>query len=594
MEIKDDNSKARTLLHGDVRVPEVSHEDLKGPSRARVMLHLTGIGLGFLLLLVGAGLGISTGTWDKLALIPVIVGGSLVAGWITVNYSFLAKVVRNRRVMVGTNAVFMGVLAIVLLTLVNFISYRHYAKWDFTEEKVFTLSPKTESILKALDKDVTVIVFHLGKARTGMEEVLVRLTDLLKLYTQSSRRVTVVDTQVDVDPESTKVILQKYNIDTTIGLMADDVYVICGDKRKVLRLNDMADWEYQGNPMNPRQRLAAFKGEQSVTSAILEVTSARQPKIYVLSGHGEKSVSDMSELGLSDFAGALKRDYYSLETLAVIPDTGVPADCDLLMVMAPQAALASKEVDAVRQYLDRGGRLFYCEDVRQNSGLDGLMSDWGVTVGNDIVISLDSRTVSGNVAFVIAVNFGAHDISTPLQNFAMALNVARTVSPSKAETGRAQVTSLIGTTPNSFADTDLESIFKGNPPSYDPAKDTKGPVSMAAAVEERKPRAPEGVEVEDNRKLARIVVVGDSDAFANYVQKLGFRNIDFGRNAVNWLVERKELIAIDARPEIPHILAIDAAGVKAIFWLVIVALPFVVLLTGGMVWAIRSYGSRSA
>jgi len=91
-----------------------------------------------------------------------------------------------------------------------------------------------------------------------------------------------------------------------------------------------------------------------------------------------------------------------------------------------------------------------------------------------------------------------------------------------------------------------------------------------------------------------MVVFGDADVFSNQIIKQVRMNLDLCRNCLNWLVERKELIAIDSRPEIQHILVVDAAGRKAVFWLMVVGLPLVVLLMGGVVWILRVYGSRSA
>ena len=41
-------------------------------------------------------------------------------------------------------------------------------------------------------------------------------------------------------------------------------------------------------------------------------------------------------------------------------------------------------------------------------------------------------------------------------------------------------------------------------------------------------------------------------------------------------------------------MVVDAAGKNAVFWLMVVGMPLVVLLAGGVVWAMRSYGSRAA
>ena len=492
MEVRDPKLRDDTIKHGDVRLPEMTGIGAKGPSQGQVILHLTGIGLGFLLLLVGLGLGLSRNMWDALALIPLIAGGALVAGWVTINYHFLATMLRNRRVMVGTNAVFMALLGAVLLVLVNFVSYRHYREWDMTVAGLHTLSPKTEKVLESLDKDVTVLAFEMAKLRTANEETLQRLKDLLSLYTQASDHIKIEYLKPDVDRQMAQMAIKKYGLDPNYRFTTDDVFIVSGDKRKMLQLADMMEWEYTRNPTNPYERRPkAFKGEQYITSAILEVTEARQPKVYVLTGHGERSISDSSPAGMMDMVGVLKRDNIIVEELPGIPNAGVPADCDCLVVPAPQAKLAVDEIGRISRYLDRGGRLFVCADVQRESGLEGLLGKWGVTMGADVIISRDARTLLGSNAAFMASKFGKHEITAPLDGFFVAFNLARSVRPG-APSPKVHVTSLVESSQQSYAEKDLDALFKMKTATsvFDPAVDTKGPVSIAVAVEEKRPKGP--------------------------------------------------------------------------------------------------------
>ena len=92
-----------------------------------------------------------------------------------------------------------------------------------------------------------------------------------------------------------------------------------------------------------------------------------------------------------------------------------------------------------------------------------------------------------------------------------------------------------------------------------------------------------------------MVVFGDVDAFSNNLLALSilFRNLDLCRNSINWLVERRELISIEPQAERQHVFVADAAAKRAVFWLMVVGLPLFVLLLGGIVWAVRSYGSKA-
>lgn len=46
-------------------------------------------------------------------------------------------------------------LALVLLGICNYLAYRHYRRFDWTEQRSFTLSDRTRQVLRRLDRDVT-------------------------------------------------------------------------------------------------------------------------------------------------------------------------------------------------------------------------------------------------------------------------------------------------------------------------------------------------------------------------------------------------------------------------------------------------------
>ncbi len=592
MEMKDPRQLKQTLQHGDVRLPEMTGLAARGPSRAQVMLHLTGMGLGFLLLLVGLGLGLSTGVWNRLALIPVITGAALIAGWVTINYQFLSEMLKNRRVMVGTNALFMALLAVVLVIMVNFIGYRHYARWDMTSVGLNTLSPKSIQVLDTLDHEITILVTdRAGGARSPWRDAYERLQRLLRLYRDESSAIRVEILSPDVDPQATQLRLRRYGIEAPLEGLVDQVFVVAGGRNSMIAVRNMG--VYAPNPRDPHgnQVLVGFKGEQQVTSAILEVITERHYKLYVLAGHGERSIQDAGPGGVLELAAALKRDHFQLEELVGVPDGGVPDDCDALIILDPRTPLAPREVSAIERYLGRGGRLFVAVDFDGQSGLESLLRQWGVVVGEDIVISQDARTLLGSPAAFLTSHFGDHEITAPLSGFQVAFNFARSVSPAPAR--HAQAVTLVSSSRQSYAETNLDEMRRQQTTTFNPAEDVRGPISVGVAVEETAvgPRGGQG----EAGPLARMVVFGDADVFSNDLLAHGaiLRNLDLCRNSIHWLVERTELISIEPQVDRQHILVVDAAGIRAVFWLMVVGLPLLVLFLGGIVWAVRSYGSRS-
>jgi ABC-type uncharacterized transport system involved in gliding motility auxiliary subunit len=89
------------------------------------------------------------------------------------------------------------------------------------------------------------------------------------------------------------------------------------------------------------------------------------------------------------------------------------------------------------------------------------------------------------------------------------------------------------------------------------------------------------------RGSTRIVVVGDSIFLANhYIDALA--NRDFAGNAVNWLLERTQLLeGLGARPIEEHRIVMTKAQLHQAQWVLLAILPGSVLVLGGLVWLRR-------
>ena len=82
----------------------------------------------------------------------------------------------------------------------------------------------------------------------------------------------------------------------------------------------------------------------------------------------------------------------------------MPADCDLLVIAGPVAPFTDSEVEILRQYLEKNGRLFVLVHPRvppgKLGGLDSLLADYNVDVRDDeIVIEPDRDLMGRNGAF---------------------------------------------------------------------------------------------------------------------------------------------------------------------------------------------------
>ena len=153
------------------------------------------------------------------------------------------------------------------------------------------------------------------------------------------------------------------------------------------------------------------------------------------------------------------------------------------------------------------------------------MRDWGVALGDDIVVDQTIDLFAGPRIGVqpVVSDYGQHPITADLAGSATMFHLARSVSAANG----VEVVELARTSKASWAETDIELFSKENKVGLNTEEDRRGPVAIAVA----RTFPAEG---EDQRE-GRLVVVGDAD-FARNRNVAKVYNADFFLNIANWLV----------------------------------------------------------
>jgi ABC-type uncharacterized transport system involved in gliding motility auxiliary subunit len=122
--------------------------------------------------------------------------------------------------------------------------------------------------------------------------------------------------------------------------------------------------------------------------------------------------------------------------------------------------------------------------------------------------------------------------------------------------------------------------------------DKPGPISLAAAVsapatDAKTPPAAEGNkadgENDDKKPETRVVVFGDSDFASNGA--LGVQgNRDLFLNAINWLAQQENLIAIRPKDTQDRRITLTADQERRLFFLTVLIVPGLILLAGVQTW----------
>jgi ABC-type uncharacterized transport system involved in gliding motility auxiliary subunit len=521
-------------------------------------------------LLLGAALGLSaTRVSSNVATVLLAAGG---AAWILAvvfSWRSIRDYLLRRSTRYSANAVVLSLLVLVILFLVGFMAERHPWRRDMTDTGEYTLSPKTLNVLQGLNMPIDIHVYYDRGTRSAVR-------DLLTEYTRRNRNLRVRMEDLNKNPE----LAERFGV-TELGTIVFDTGT------KVVSLKTF--------------------GEEDITNALIKATRERSKTVYFVTDHGEKELDERGRFGYSIVRDALSRENYVPKALSISQTGAIPVDCDVLVLAGPKSGYLEQEQLVVRRYLEAGGRLLCLFDPRFQSGLEGYFSAWGIEIGNDRVVDPSpTGQLMGRGPYTPLVNrYGVHDITRQFRQPTYYLSV-RSVRRQPLYQGSAQTASLAFTSEQSWAERDLTS----RQISFDET-DLRGPVSIAMAARldlssvERayepalQTPTPED-EVRNEEMLqniggqsdqeARLVVFGDSE-FASNGSFNDMGNGNLFLNAVAWLAEDEDLIALRPKRLASRTVTLSEQQMRTLNILAVGALPAVIVILGALVtWRRRARG----
>lgn len=488
---------------------------------------------------------------------------------------------RRRRVHIGANLLVQTLAVVALVVMVNWLASRHYQRFDLTKTGYYQLADKTKQVLAALKEPVKVIVFlqpHAAGAEVEKiyEDVRNLLTEF-QFFGKDRLQVEYVDPYRDLARAQQLVNEYKFDPQNEAGL----VIFACGPRHKYVSAEGMV--ELDRSDFGGDIRIKAFKAEGEFLSAIQTVTEESSPKVYFLSGHGERDPEDYDpRRGYSTLAGYIKRDNVTVEKWNLLEKQSLPADASALILAGPRFGYTEPEQTMLEQYLKSKGRLLVLLDPRQKSGLEPLLMRWGVWVDDDLVVAKGGMMLGAELLIVDALgkDYAPHPITSNLQNVNTTFPYARSVRRIKEFVGAAAdqpfVLELVKTPVGFWGETDLDAQRS----TFDPNSDISGPLSLAVSVELGNPQ-----EVKVDIGVTRMIVVGTSTFVDN--EHIPSGNLDFFMNGLNWLLDRKHHVAVG--PKVPQEFRLDMSPsqARAVYGLVVGGMPLAVAMIGLFVWSRR-------
>jgi ABC-type uncharacterized transport system involved in gliding motility auxiliary subunit len=437
------------------------------------------------------------------------------------------------------------IVILAVLVVANFLANRYNKSFDATANKRFTLSDQTKKVVGDLKQDVTISYFDRSTGMQGAKDLLDRYQNL-----SSKLHVQYVDLLKNPTQARAENVTREGEAVVTVGARRED---------------------------------AKTFDEEGVTGALIRALKGGEREVCVVSGHGEHRLDDSSQSdGFSGFQTIVTKDNYKVQSINLQEKAEVPADCTVLVVGGPTGDYIQPEVDAIKKYVEGGGRALFMLDpplklgrkqIGDNEALSNLLTSWGVTPDKDLLLdeSAASQLLGGGPEAPVVLQYDSHPIVNDLTNVSTAFPLSRSLDTKN--TDKTTITKLFSTSAESYATSDLAS----SEIRINPAKDKHGPFTLAVAGTYM------GTKPSDS---GRFVVVGNSGWASN--QALGFSgNRNLLLNMVNWLSSDEDLISIRPKEPEDRRITLTRAQFRTVQITSQFFLPLIVIFGGVMVWLKR-------
>lgn len=500
-----------------------------------------GLYVAILAALVSGGLYIVQRSFNlplQISLALIVVG---LAAYALMDPHHLRELLTGRQARYSSNAVVLTIAFIGIVIVINYLAYKNPVRWDLTEDKQHTLSKETLETLNSLKEPVKVEAYFSSRMSNQTAQ------DLLDSFQYNSNGNLSYEF---VDPEEDPVRAQSAQVtrDGTIVLTQAD-----------------------------RSEQITFTEEQELTSALIRLSNPGTRAVYFLIGHGEYNPDDAGDQSFSQAKAALSAKNYTVATLNLLATRTIPGDALALIVAGADKPISQEEIDLIKAYLEAGGSLVYLAEpplVTQfgdspDPFLPYLAENWGIELGNDMVIDLNYDPPS----VAVSATYNDHPITAKMGNLAVVMPSSRSMTVVSSENTALSSTILVLTASNSWAEKDNESL-RSNTVSFDESTDTPGPVTLAVAVE-------------NMTTGGRAVIIGDSD-FASTSNFAQYGNGDFLINSIDWAAGQENLISLTPKASTQRVLIMRSQSTLGLILLSsIFLLPGAVIIGGIIVWIRR-------
>jgi ABC-2 type transport system permease protein len=481
---------------------------------------------------------------------------------------------RIRRIRIGFNVLAQIMLILFLAVMVNSIAFKHYARWDFSRDQKYELSDKTKRFLKAIKGKMRITIFFSPNTPITMD-----VQNLLMEYQYAGKGKIDVE---HVDPERNlsraKELFDKYKVVTDESLLVLDYE----GRNKTVKASEMADVDQSGMALGEGPRVTAFKGEQAITSAMMDLVEGKKKALGYVLGHKEPPLSEGSTITvLKTF---IENENIKFQELNLFDVDAIPKDLKAIMIIGPQYDFSDREMKLLRDFWDKQGRILLLLDPSAKTPrLDGFLNELGVKANDDRLMAF-LRTGIQELALTRDVQ--AHFLGdSPITKRLAGANAlffggtsSLTLAPNREHGANIRIEPLVQAEKGYFAETDYNTENQVKLQA-DAKRNSNTPLTVGAAIE-KGGSADERVQVNSSR----LVVVSNATFVQDNAVTQDQQALDFVSGSVNWLLSREQLIGIAPKISKPLTFTLNEDALRNLRWIVLIFMPLIPAVIGTVIW----------
>ena len=432
---------------------------------------------------------------------------------------------------------------------------------DVTKNQLFTLSDASKNQIKDINEEVKIYLVGFSENTS--------LVDLIKQYARENEKITyeiIGDIQDRVDLKT------KYSI-------TDETQIIIletQNKNKMITTDELYTYDY-----TTYQQIDI--SEEKITNAIVNLTLAKKPKIYFLTGHEEYSIqTDMTIL-----KAYLENEVNDVETLDLLVKGNVPEDADLLVISSPQKDFYDQEVELITNYINNGGKILWMNEPTGTSpnypNIQKILDLFGAKFDDGIILEQDTDKM-----ILQAPNYVIPDIAstTATKNIAtdggiLLINSSKITLADEEKLEELKVTSDV------VLSTGETSLFRkevSNGSTKKISSDEEGSFTLAAKLTKT---------IDDNKESV-MYVLANNLFIVDYPITIGsnqlypiqlYNNKDYILNTIAELTDRSDTISIRKDTGVVTYTANETQdrNIK----IIITIFPIAIIATGIIIWIVR-------